>query len=178
MTTGELPNRRRGFSLVEVNMAILVIALGMLVLFGLFPTGLREGENALVNTHTALFADAVFNGLRSESMQMNWEDWTSWMGSGVNAEIPGGAGWVSVQGQRVDGGVVTSVKYPTDDETIYYVMEVGGEPTDVSRRVWLWVKSAKQATDDPDRFKLESMVYRCGYFYGSGRNQSSGVQSP
>lgn len=72
-------DRQSGFSLLEVNLAILIIALGMLVLFGLFPSGLRMGENAVADTHTAMFADTVLSGLRQKAMGVtNWSDWRNY----------------------------------------------------------------------------------------------------
>jgi hypothetical protein len=172
--TANIPLKRHGrfgFSLVEVNLAIMVVGLGMLVLFGLFPAGLREGENALINTHCALFADAVFNSLRSEATTKNWTGWKGWAGASFGTQIRTDSGLVPIRGRLVGQGTVQSVQYPTSEETIYYVMEVSGNPADMERRVWLWVKSAKHATDKPSTFKEESLRFRCGFFYSSGENQ-------
>jgi len=167
--------RKSGFSLVEVNMAIMVIGLGMLVLFGLFPTGLREGENALINTHCALFADAVFNGLRAEATQKTWTQWQNWVGGpAFRTQIPGDGGLAWIVGQSIGAigaGSIRSVKFPASGEMIHYIMEVGGGATDVRRSVWLWVQSTKHATSDAQEFKDGSMRLLCGYFYSSGENE-------
>ena len=153
-------------------MAIMVIGLGMLVLFGLFPAGLREGENALINTHCALFADAVFNGLRSEAATKTWSEWKEWNNTEVvKTSVRRESTWAEVSGQRVGAGRVQSVNYPTNDETIWYIMEVGGSETNMNRSVWLWAQSAKHATDSVGKFKAGSMRFRCGYFYSSGKNE-------
>lgn len=167
-----MKRRKHGFSLVEVNLAIMVIGLGMLVLFGLFPTGLREGENALINTHCALFADAVFNGLRAEASQKTWSEWRDWRGAAFEAEIPGGSARVMVKGSAVGLGRVEEVEFPANsDETIFYVMEVSGEANDMQRRVWLWIKSAKHATTVTQTFKEEGLRFYSGVFYSSGENE-------
>ncbi len=49
-----------GFSLVEVTLALLVVAVGMTAAFSLFPEGIQSTRAAVNNTETALFADYVF----------------------------------------------------------------------------------------------------------------------
>lgn len=49
-----------GFSLVEVTLALLVVAVGMTAAFSLFPEGIQSTRAAVSNTETALFADYVF----------------------------------------------------------------------------------------------------------------------
>lgn len=73
--------RRSAFSLIEVNVAILVIAGGMLSLFTLFPAGLRLSTAAMSDTRQVLFADEFFaffeDGLLAdEDMRdiSNWQD--------------------------------------------------------------------------------------------------------
>lgn len=68
----------RGFSLIEVNVAILVIAGGLLSLFTLFPAGLRMSTAALSDTRQALFADDFFayfeEGVREITHRQDWEN--------------------------------------------------------------------------------------------------------
>lgn len=52
-----------GFSLVEVTLALLVVAVGMTAAFSLFPEAMRSTRAAVNNTETALFADYVFSTL-------------------------------------------------------------------------------------------------------------------
>lgn len=52
-----------GFSLVEVTLALLVVAVGMTAAFSLLPEGIRSTRAAVSNTETALFADYVFSTL-------------------------------------------------------------------------------------------------------------------
>ncbi len=78
LRTSDTAGRKAGFSLIEVNVAILVIAGGMLSLFTLFPAGLRMSTAAMSDTRQAFFADQFFaffeNGLlTSTKMQDVWE---------------------------------------------------------------------------------------------------------
>ena len=52
-----------GFSLVEVTLALLVVAVGMTAAFSLFPEAIKNTRAAQDNTETALFADYVFSTL-------------------------------------------------------------------------------------------------------------------
>ena len=57
------PGGKDGFSLVEVTLALLVVAVGMTAAFALFPEALKNTRSAVDNTETALFADYVFSTL-------------------------------------------------------------------------------------------------------------------
>jgi uncharacterized protein (TIGR02598 family) len=56
---------RAGFSLVEVAVATAVIAIGLLVVIGLFPQGLQSARNAADNTLSATIAQTTFNLIRT-----------------------------------------------------------------------------------------------------------------
>lgn len=52
-------SRRAGFSLIEVNMAIFVLAGGVLALLGLFPLGLRQSVASRSEMRIAAFAERL-----------------------------------------------------------------------------------------------------------------------
>ncbi len=52
--------RRAGYSLVEVTLALLVVAIGLTATFALFPEGLKATRAAVDDTEISLFADYVF----------------------------------------------------------------------------------------------------------------------
>lgn len=65
-----------GFSLMEVNLAILMVALGLLSLFSLFPAGLRESQGGIMDTQEAMFADHVLSTLEGTAQTItNWSGW-------------------------------------------------------------------------------------------------------
>ncbi len=73
-------HRRRtcaAFSLMEVNMAILVMAGGLLALITLFPAGLRMSTASVSDTRIALFANDALNSLQAKAMSLEKEDWTA-----------------------------------------------------------------------------------------------------
>jgi prepilin-type N-terminal cleavage/methylation domain-containing protein len=63
---------KSGFTLVEVALALLVLSVGLLALFSLFPAGLRLNKQATDETQAALFADEVLNGIRAWSTVYPW----------------------------------------------------------------------------------------------------------
>lgn len=55
--------KRSGYSLVEVTLALLVVAIGLTATFGLFPVGLKATRDAVDDTEVALFSEYVFSTL-------------------------------------------------------------------------------------------------------------------
>ena len=67
------PRGARGFSLVEVTLALMVVGVGMLAILGMFPAGLDQNTRSISDTHAALFAQEVFNSLRVHA-ETNWQE--------------------------------------------------------------------------------------------------------
>lgn len=57
--------RRDGLTLVEITLAMLVISVGLLTVFGLFGASLRTNVATLDDTVAATFADKVLSGMRA-----------------------------------------------------------------------------------------------------------------
>ena len=68
---------KRGFSLVEVNLAILMATVGVLTLLTLFPYGLKENEMGVADTHEAMFVSHVFSCIEGRAQGItNWHNWS------------------------------------------------------------------------------------------------------
>jgi len=67
-------SKKSGFTLVETALAILVVSVGMLAIFSLFPAGMISNKQAVDDTYAALFADEVFNGVRAILSTNDWAD--------------------------------------------------------------------------------------------------------
>jgi Tfp pilus assembly protein PilV len=65
-----MTRNKAGFTLVEIALAILVVAIGVLAIFALLSSGLDNSVRAIDDTHAAMFADNVFNGLRATSVSL------------------------------------------------------------------------------------------------------------
>jgi len=81
-------HHRAGFSLMEVNMAVFVMAIGILGMVALFPLGLREGVQARADLKQAMFADHTLNQIVAVLSQTN-VTWTVWKGLSMNNGFSG-----------------------------------------------------------------------------------------
>ncbi len=124
-------NQSSGFSLVEVNLAIFVISVGMLTLFSLFPAGLRQVATSHEATQEALFADHVFSTMRAEARLLSSGDWLD-MDTFINAVLSDLPIQPSDEVQRVTFG--------TEDQYMRYFLEIAAAG-DGRRRVTLWCKA-------------------------------------
>lgn len=84
---------RKGFSLIEVNMAILIAAGGLLSLFTLFPVGLRQSEMSSEDLYQATYASSIFQMLAGNIATIyDVEDWndvdTFWDIASTDTELP------------------------------------------------------------------------------------------
>ena len=82
---------RGGFSLIEINLVLLIIGVGLVALLGLFPVGLRQAGLATADTVQAVFADQVLSTLQAQaSLITNWTDWVAFEASVLqNAKVAG-----------------------------------------------------------------------------------------
>lgn len=66
-----------GFSLIEVNMAVFVMAFGVIALAALYPLGLRESVQSSDDLNESMFADMLLNAAVSAAGSTNvlWTDW-------------------------------------------------------------------------------------------------------
>ena len=70
---------RKGFTLMEVNLAILVMAVGSLAMISLYSLGFRESRQSEEDVAGAGYADAVFAPLVNvlSATNMTWSAWRS-----------------------------------------------------------------------------------------------------
>jgi uncharacterized protein (TIGR02598 family) len=57
--------KSQGFSLVEVTLAIGIVAFALIAILGLVPVGLNSGRDSIAATHTPLIAQDVFDRIRA-----------------------------------------------------------------------------------------------------------------
>jgi len=77
-------NFRAGYSLVEVTLALLVVAIGLVATFALFPVGLKATRDAVDDTEIGLFAEYVFTTL-DLAAGYNGATWTVAQGADFKA---------------------------------------------------------------------------------------------
>jgi uncharacterized protein (TIGR02598 family) len=57
----------RGFTLIEVSLAVAVCAIGLIAILSLFPHALQSARDAGDNTLVATMVEKLFNGLRTNA---------------------------------------------------------------------------------------------------------------
>ncbi len=147
-------------------MAVLLIGAGVLTLFALFPMGLHEGDLAIQDTHIALFADQVMNGLRSKALsvtnRMVWTNDLPFRSVIVNTvPIEGQGGSVLLQG---DGLPHTVNDFVRPDVGISYTLKV--EHPNGSRYRDLWYADLKVCFGN--RFDANRAEWFYSEFFFSG----------
>ena len=92
--------RRFGFTLIEVNLAMFVMAVGTLGLVGLYAFGYRENQQSNEDVRAAAVAEMNLNAMIAalSSTNMTWE---AWKGIGAQPE----SGWGEYAGDGTDSGV-------------------------------------------------------------------------
>lgn len=137
---------RRGFTLVEVSLALLVLSVGVLTAYALFPEGLNAGRAATSDTQSAMFADIIFRSYRAASTYVPWNQITTtrvrvpgegtiWNGSGRTIEIiPSTSSIQTYRNQLSVGGTLI------DENALRYKLEfreiTAGRLMVVSLYIW------------------------------------------
>ena len=139
---------RTGFSLIEVNMAILIAAGGLLSLFSLFPGGLRHSVMSQEDIYQSTFASSLLDVVSANVRKIeNVEDWndreTFWRyaigdlgDQGVRIDLP--VALKNAASAKGDGAI--------SDATKGLVQEVSDKagPT-----VWFAYREEDEVDDDP-----------------------------
>lgn len=73
---------REGYSLVEVTLALLVAAVGLMTVFALFPDGLTSSRKSVDATEIAGFADYVYASLDDRASSTNTASWPGFLTDG------------------------------------------------------------------------------------------------
>src|SRR4051812_25866472 len=61
-------NRKDGFSLVEVVLALGIVAFAVVAIMGMFPVALSSAKDSLSETHAAMIAQMVVGQIRAQSV--------------------------------------------------------------------------------------------------------------
>lgn len=68
---------KKGFTLIEVCLTLLVFAIAMTALMGLFPVGLRQASLATGDMAESLFADYLLSSVQAAAAEVAPDDWRS-----------------------------------------------------------------------------------------------------
>ena len=98
---------RAAFTLMEVNLAVFIMAVGVLAMTALYPLGFRESQQSRDDVRAAIVANEVLGQLTAalSSRNITWDDWEGTIQSAVD-KTPNG--WLSYFDQKGDKYVVKS----------------------------------------------------------------------
>ena len=89
---------RAAFTLMEVNLAIFIMAVGVLAMTSLYPLGFRESEQSRDDVQAAVTADEVLGQLTAvlSSRNITWQKWKGAIDNAVNESKNGNqSGWLA-----------------------------------------------------------------------------------
>ena len=69
---------KKGFTLIEVCLVMLIFGVAVTSLMALFPVSLRQGNMAVSDSVVTTFADAVMNALAANAADDAMRDWAKW----------------------------------------------------------------------------------------------------
>lgn len=155
-----------GFSLIEINLAIFVVAVGMFTLFSLFPAGMRQIEDATEETYEAFFADYVLNTLRSNAAWLTadqWDELTDFE-DGIMQGCP------IQSGDAIQGPITfpdaSQWDDPDDAYSMRYVLTIsavsGGQDL---YQAQLWCRTGEYGTQNLGEFKGDASFFATRFFY-------------
>lgn len=92
---------RSGFTLMEVNLAVFIMAVAVLGMVALYPLGFRESQQSRDDVIEAVLAEGILNPIAAtlSSTNMTWSQWKAVLGSGSSGVYPT-EGWQSYCGNE------------------------------------------------------------------------------
>ena len=141
-----------GFSLIEINLVLLIVGIGLVALLGLFPVGLRQASLATGDTVQALFADQVLDTLQAQASTIT--NWTEWAAFGTSVLKDAKVGSHALKANQE----VKLSDYLVDGATIRYrlVFKPVTAPLDFGGRL---VRAAIQVSDRAEGDLSKATVY-------------------
>ena len=85
---------KRAFTLIEVNLAIFIMAGGVLAMISLYSLGFRESRQSREDVVSAAMADAILNPLvvALSSRDLKWSEWKNLPLNNLNSGVSSGDG--------------------------------------------------------------------------------------
>lgn len=122
----DMDRNKQGFSLIEVSLATMVVGIGILSVFALFPTGLNEAQVSQATTRCTQFSEEVFGWYGSiASTETNLTDWAAvFAASGTVGD------GVSVNTSSGTNSVFQAVRYPDPNGTEWMQYKIYGGQVD------------------------------------------------
>jgi len=163
--------KRAGFTLMEVNIALLIMAIGLLGLLSLFPVGLRQGDSASSDTMQATFADQILSGVRANAQLVttNWDGWVT-LTNGVllgvasssssdrRLSVPTASGTENILGDGKDHEIED---YLTKGRYLKYCLHIENDPnnSDLVKIAWIQITDRRYTDVSRSPIYATALVY-------------------
>ena len=151
------------FSLVEVTLALMVMAIGILSIMSLFPAGLDQNARSIADTHAAFFAEEVFGGLHAKA-ETNWAGLENaslpvaardmWLPAPINIQVNTGTNVVMTNKYQYTRNSITY-----DDHALRYRLVVTTNGLLKAATLFVW-PGEFGTTNDPSIFYAEFFRFR------------------
>lgn len=91
---------RLGFTLMEVNLAVFIMAVAVLGMVALYPLGFRESQQSRDDVVEAVLAEGILNPIVAtlSSTNLTWSAWQGFLGSG--GSLCPNDGWLAYCGNE------------------------------------------------------------------------------
>ena len=185
------PSRRFGFTLMEVNLAIFIMAAGVLAMISLYPLGYRENEQSKQDVMSAITADATLNPLVAalSSRNITWENWKQAVGNAVNRTDKG---WLSYCEKKNNAYTpLNKSQLNAKAQTVFSALanayQSGGKPTWPSKNndfacalvaQWGRMRVLESVTGDGPVIRQREDYSRCALSFRCAHNAGSLFASP
>lgn len=144
---------QRAFTLIEVNLAIFIMAGGVLAMISLYSLGFRESRQSREDVASAAMADSILNPLvvALSSRNLTWSQWRSLPFKNLSSgEESGSGGSARIQVLPNDGWLSYFDTKGSRSQKVYYVTS---DPSGKANGVYRDLISA-----DRDNWNLPSSV--------------------
>jgi len=147
------------FSLVEVTLALMVMAIGILTIVSLFPAGLDQNMRSISDTHAAFFAEEIFAGLRVKA-ETDWDNLSSfepWVSArDMWDPVPDKIAATGVTNDAGNIMIKTNIYKNGDfeDYAVRYLLDFRTNALIKSATLWVW-PGEYGGTNDPNIFYTE-----------------------
>lgn len=127
---------KRAFTLIEVNLAIFIMAGGVLAMISLYSLGFRESRQSREDVASAAMADLILNPLvvALSSRDMKWSEWRKLPFKNAKSGVSAGDGsGARIQVLPDDGWLAYFDTKGSKNNKIYYVP---ADPANKARQVY------------------------------------------
>ena len=140
-------SRQRGFSLLEVLVAVLILSIGLLGLAGLQTTSLQMNHSAHYASQAQFYAQEIIEAMRANPTAAKQGAYNIGMGS----DVPGGSSVADQDLRRWRQGISTTLPMQGDETGGSVQLATSADTYRITVRVaWL---DARWEEDDGDRIR-------------------------